>query len=125
MIRTAVAGILLTIGTLLILITGVGMLKLPDVYNRLNAVAKAASLGLICVLVGVLVLRPGPRTAAVVGIAILLQLLTAPVGSYALTRAAYRSGTRLTRLTRHDALARRRLADGPAGAGHPEDPGAP
>ncbi|MFY1637513.1 monovalent cation/H(+) antiporter subunit G [Solwaraspora sp. WMMB335] len=113
------AGVLLGTGTLLIGITALGMLRLPDVYNRMNAVAKAASLGLILILLGVLVLLPGPRTAVVVLLAIGLQLLTAPVGGYTLARAAYRAGTPLAAQSRFDDLAADR--DGAAAAGVPAD----
>ncbi|WP_326552805.1 monovalent cation/H(+) antiporter subunit G [Micromonospora sp. NBC_01813] len=112
--QTVLAGLLLGAGTLLIGITAVGLLRLPDIYNRMNAVAKAASLGLILILLGVLVLLPSPRTAVVVTLAILLQLVTAPVGGYALARAAYRSGTPMAAESRFDALA----DDAPADAGH-------
>jgi multicomponent Na+:H+ antiporter subunit G len=114
-VRTVVAGTLLATGTLLIAVTALGMVRLPDVYNRMNAVAKAASLGLSCVLFGVLLVRPGVRAAVVVGLAVLLQLLTAPVGSYALASAAYRAGVRLAPATRDDALARLRGRDGCVG----------
>ncbi|MDG4765326.1 monovalent cation/H(+) antiporter subunit G [Solwaraspora sp. WMMD406] len=99
------AGAFLGTGTLLIAITALGMLRLPDIYNRMNAVAKAASLGLIMILLGVLVLIPSPRTAVVIVLAILLQMITAPVGGYALARAAYRSGTPMAPESRFDALA--------------------
>lgn len=108
---TVLAGVLLGTGTLLIGVTAVGLLRLPDIYNRMNAVAKAASLGLILILLGVLVLLPSPRTAVVVALAILLQLITAPVGGYALARAAYRSGTPMAPESRFDALAEETPAD--------------
>lgn len=107
MIRQVAAGVLLTTGTLLIAVTGLGMIRLPDVYNRMSAVAKAASLGLISILLGALLLRPDPRTAVVVALAIGLQLFTSPVGAFALARAAYRAGTPLAPVTHHDALAER------------------
>lgn len=104
-VSTILATVLLGAGTLLIGITAVGLLRLPDIYNRMNAVAKAASLGLTLILLGVLTLLPSPRTAVVVTVAILLQLLTAPVGGYALARAAYRSGTPMSAQSRFDDLA--------------------
>ncbi|MFV2086961.1 monovalent cation/H(+) antiporter subunit G [Micromonospora sp. LOL_021] len=120
------AGVLLGAGTLLIGITGLGMLRLPDVYNRMNAVAKAASLGLVLILLGVLTLLPSPRTAAVVTLAVLLQVVTAPVGGYALARAAYLSGTPMSPQSRFDALAEQgetrpgAVPEGPGEASRPE-----
>ncbi|WFE21021.1 monovalent cation/H(+) antiporter subunit G [Solwaraspora sp. WMMD937] len=120
------AGVLLGAGTLLIGITGLGMLRLPDVYNRMNAVAKAASLGLVLILLGVLTLLPSPRTAAVVTLAVLLQVVTAPVGGYALARAAYLSGAPMSPQSRFDALAEQgetrpgAVPEGPGEASRPE-----
>ncbi|GIJ77787.1 multicomponent Na+:H+ antiporter subunit G [Micromonospora phaseoli] len=104
MIRIGAASLLLVLGTALIAIGAVGLIRLPDVYHRMNSVAKAASLGVSCVLLGVLLLIPGVRTAVVVLVAVGLQLFTAPIGGYALARAAYRSGAPLAAVTRYDEL---------------------
>ncbi|WP_018216378.1 monovalent cation/H(+) antiporter subunit G [Salinispora vitiensis] len=104
MIRMLVASALLVIGAGLIVISSIGLIRLPDVYNRMNAVAKSGSLGLICVLLAVLVLLPDPRTVLVGLVAIGLQLVSAPVGGYALARAAYRAGSPLADSTRYDEL---------------------
>ncbi|MDG4796550.1 monovalent cation/H(+) antiporter subunit G [Micromonospora sp. WMMD1082] len=104
MIRSVAASALLLLGTALIAISAVGLIRLPDVYNRMNSVAKAASLGVSCVLLGVFLLIPGWRTAVVVLVAVGLQLFTAPVGAYALGRAAYRAGAPLAPITRYDEL---------------------
>lgn len=104
MIGVLAGSVLLLLGTALVAISAVGLIRLPDVYNRMNAVAKAASLGLVFVLLGVLLLMPGRRTGAVVAVAIGLQLFSAPVGGYTLARAAYRAGTPLAPITRYDEL---------------------
>jgi multicomponent Na+:H+ antiporter subunit G len=105
MIVQQVAGYTLaTVGISLIAIAALGLLRLPDAYNRANAVAKAAALGVICVLLGVLVLAPSPATAVILGLGVLLQLLTTPFGAYAVGRAAYRSGTAFTAATHRDDL---------------------
>lgn len=91
-VRLVAGDILAVSGTALIALAAVGLLRLPDAYNRVNAVSKAASLGVVCVLLGVLVLMPGPFTGAILGLGIILQVLTTPFGAYASARAAYRSG---------------------------------
>ena len=85
--------VLAVTGTALVAIAAIGLLRLPDAYNRANAVSKAASLGVVCVLLGVLVLMLTPFTAVILGLSVILQLLTTPFGAYAAARAAYRSGT--------------------------------
>jgi len=42
-----------TIGTLVLLLAAVGMVRLPDVYMRMSAATKGATLGMICLLVAV------------------------------------------------------------------------
>ena len=99
-----VAGVLVTGGTGLIFIAAVGLVRLPDAYNRANAVAKAAARGVVSVLLGVLLLEPAPATIVILGLGAVLQLLTAPFGAYAAARAAYRSGAPLAASTHRDDL---------------------
>ncbi|WP_207958081.1 monovalent cation/H(+) antiporter subunit G [Streptomyces sp. YIM 98790] len=91
-LRLAVADGLLVLGVALVALAALGLLRLPDAYLRANAVAKAASLGVVCVLLGVLLHLPRPGTAVLVLAACGFQLFTAPVAGYAVARAAHRSG---------------------------------
>lgn len=95
---------LVLLGTLLIVVAAVGLIRLPDSFNRTNAVAKAASLGVVCVLLGVLVMVPRPVTLVTLTLAIVLQLFTAPIAGYAIGRAAYYSGAPLAPATHRDEL---------------------
>lgn len=104
MLQTVVGYALVVTGAALIGSAAVGMLRLPDVYTRTNAVAKAATLGVSCVLSGVLVLMPSPVTAVTLVLAIAAQLFTAPIAGYAIGRAAYRSRTPLALSTHRDDL---------------------
>lgn len=99
-----VGGVLVLAGTFLVAVAAVGLLRLRDAYLRMNAVTKAASLGVVLVLAGVAFLDPSWPTVVKVLIAIGLQLLTAPVAGFALGRAAYRAGTPLSTATRYDEL---------------------
>lgn len=101
---SALAYALTIVGTALIAVAAIGLIRLPDAYNRANAVAKAASLGMVCVLLGVLASRPGVTTAIILLLAMALQLFTAPIGGYAVGRCAYRSGAPLTPATHRDEL---------------------
>lgn len=99
-------GVFATLGTALIAVAGLGLMRLPDTYNRINAVTKAATLGVVLVLVGIMVIAPSLTSLTLLSLAILLQLLTTPFGSYAIGRAAHRSGTPLAPVTHHDELHR-------------------
>lgn len=105
LVQEVVGHALVLAGAVLILGAAVGILRLPDVLNRTNAVAKAAALGVSCILAGVLVLMPSPATAVLLVIAIAAQLFTAPIAGYAVGRAAYRSGAPLAATTHRDDLA--------------------
>ncbi|WP_224392920.1 monovalent cation/H(+) antiporter subunit G [Pseudonocardia sp. ICBG1293] len=91
-VQNAIGGVVLGAGVLLVAAGAVGMVRLPDVYNRTNAVTKAAGLGIVAILVGVAVLVPEPGVLLTLGVAVALQLFTIPIASFAIGHAAYRSG---------------------------------
>lgn len=98
--------VFLAAGAFLIGTAAFGMLRLPDVYNRTNAVAKAATLGVTLVLVGVGFHLPSVGTIITIVLAIAAQLFTMTVAGYALGRAAYRSGAPMVDITHRDDLAK-------------------
>lgn len=86
-----IANVLILLGVLLVVLGGVAVLRLPDVLARTNAATKAAGLGLASILGGAAV-AIGTRDAYVkLGLAIVLQFVTAPVAGHVLGRAAYRA----------------------------------
>ncbi|WP_409328593.1 monovalent cation/H(+) antiporter subunit G [Trujillonella humicola] len=91
-------------GVFLIAVAAIGLLRLPDAYARMNAVTKAASLGVVLAMAGALLITPSWFAVVKLLLAIALQLVTAPVGGFALGRAAYRAGTPLASETRFDEL---------------------
>ncbi len=92
------------LGVALIALGSLGLIRFPDAYSRLSAVTKAATLGVCLVLLGVAALLPSWPVAVTVVLAVVLQLVTSPVGGYALGRAAYRSGSPLAPSSRYDEL---------------------
>ena len=99
---SVLAAALVLLGGVLVALGGLGLVRLPDPLTRATAVSKAASLGVVLVLLGVLLADPRPRTAALVGLILLAHLVTSPLSGLALGRAAYRSGTARPPVTRHD-----------------------
>lgn len=99
-----VALALVGLGSALILLATVGVLRFPDVLTRANAASKATGLGLAVLLLGVAVEVGTPRGWTVLGLAVVLQLVTTPVAGHVLARAAYRSGAPLWEGTRSDDL---------------------
>ena len=82
----------LAVGSLLLLTIAVyGMVRMPDTYARLHAASKAVFLGLLpLLLVACLTGDRGIITRAILIAAFLL--LTTPVSSHAIARAAYLEG---------------------------------
>jgi multicomponent Na+:H+ antiporter subunit G len=115
MLQSVAGNGLVVAGTVLVAAAAVGILRLPDVFNRTNAVAKAVALGVSLILAGVLVLTPSPTTTVIVVLAIAAQLFTAPIAGYAVARAAYRSGAPMTPSTYRDDLTGRRQPRQPPG----------
>jgi multicomponent Na+:H+ antiporter subunit G len=91
MLRTILVIGLVSVGTALLLIAAVGTLRLPDIFLRMSATSKASSLGASCLLLALAVASAdiGVSVRAVAGTAFLL--LTTPVASHMIGRAAYLS----------------------------------
>ena len=104
MIRPIVATLLLAAGVAFITIAGLGVARLPDVFQRMHAATKAGGIGTSLVVLGVLVAGGVVRPLTGV-LTILFMLLTLSVASQLLARAAYMSGAPLHGLERDDPLA--------------------
>lgn len=103
---TVVSGALVILGAALLLLAGIGVLRLPDVFSRMHAGTKAASLGLAFILVGAALVTPDAVARVKLLVAIVFQFLTAPVAAHLIGRAAYRAGVPLFEGTRFDELGR-------------------
>jgi multicomponent Na+:H+ antiporter subunit G len=72
-----------------------GLIRLPDVYNRLQAATKCVTLGTCSILLG-LILFKGFSTVTIKAIlCIIFIILTSPVSAHALARAAHHAGVKL------------------------------
>jgi len=90
--------VMIGIGVAFDLLGAIGLVRLPDVYNRLQAATKCVTLGTCCILVGLAVWAFGHEQAAMAVKALVCSafvLLTSPVGAHAIARGAHLSGVRL------------------------------
>jgi len=72
-----------------------GLIRFPDVYNRLHSSIKCVTLGTSSILFG-LFLYKGFSPAGIKALfCIVFLLLTAPVSAHVLARCAHKSGVRL------------------------------
>lgn len=86
--------ILLTLGAFFFFAGTVGLLRFPDVYSRLHALAKADNLGLGCVLLG-LAVQADNLAAALKLLLIWPLVLAASAGvGFAIARRAHALGIR-------------------------------
>jgi len=87
--------ILVIIGILFDIFGCIGLVRFPDVYNRLQASTKCVTLGTILLLVGVaIVSASGPMAAKAIICAVFI-LLTSPTAAHAIAKGAYASGVQL------------------------------
>ncbi len=99
-----VAYVLLGIGAACALIGAIGIVRFPDVYNRIHANTVVVVGGVIVTLIGVSVLE-GLSSYTIKALIIALFLfITNPVGSHAIARAAHKSGVKLWRRSVVDKL---------------------
>ncbi|MBY5162639.1 monovalent cation/H(+) antiporter subunit G [Salsipaludibacter albus] len=104
MILDVLAGTMMTVGCVLAVVATIGLQRFPDVFARMHAATKPATLGLALVLLGAALVVPDPGSRAKLVLVVILQTLTAPVGSHLVGRAAYRAGTELSEQTLVDEL---------------------
>lgn len=86
---------LIVTGLLFDLMGTIGLVRLPDVYNRLQAATKCVTVGTCMILIGLLVRQGFDALGAKALLAAVFILLTSPVGAHAIARGAHISGVRL------------------------------
>ena len=88
--------ILIVIGVLFNLLGCIGILRLPDVYNRLQAATKCVTLGCCSILLGVF-FHFGFSDAGIKAlVAIPMLFFTSTVAAHALVRGTYHFGIKLS-----------------------------
>jgi multicomponent Na+:H+ antiporter subunit G len=81
--------LLALVGSVIILLAAVGVLRFDDVLARMHALAKASTLGVLLMLAGAAVALRDVNDITSVVLAGLCQLLTSPPASNMLSRATY------------------------------------
>ena len=96
--------LLIIVGTALIFISAIGIIRLPDFYLRMSAITKAATLGLFLLLIGLAIYFNNLELSIKSFVIITFVLLTNPVGAHAIARAAYMKDTKLWEGSKTDEL---------------------
>jgi multicomponent Na+:H+ antiporter subunit G len=102
--RDVISLILMLIGAFFMFVAAVGVARMPDLFLRMSATSKSATLGAACILLAAAVHFNdfGIITRAVATIAFLF--MTAPVAAHRIGRAAYFLGVPLWEGTTRDDL---------------------
>ena len=95
---------LMLIGALFTFIAAVGLLRLPDLFMRMHANTKSATLGIGFIMLGVAVYFSEITTTTRALAVVIFLFITAPISSHLLARAAYFSGIPLWQQTLSDDL---------------------
>ncbi len=87
--------ILLIVGIVFDIVGCIGLVRLPDIYNRLQAATKCVTLGTCMILLSVVFYTGLGSIGVKALLCIWFVLMTSPTGAHAIARAAHRSGIRL------------------------------
>jgi len=86
--------IFIVIGVVFLFLGSLGIYRMPDVYNRLQAGTKATTLGSFFTIVGVGTVHPAWFLKCL--IIALFVLFTNPVSAHAIGKASYKIGVKMT-----------------------------
>jgi multicomponent Na+:H+ antiporter subunit G len=101
------------LGATFMVIAAIGVVRMPDLFTRMQAAAKTGTAGAGCVLLGTALYFGEPQVAAEAVVVVVFLLLTAPVAGHLLARAAYMTRVPLAPDTVPDEL-RDRFGRGPS-----------
>jgi len=87
--------IIITIGVAFNFLGCLGLIRFPDVYNRLQSATKCVTLGTCSILLGVMIHFGFVEAGVKALIAIPLLFFAATVGAHALVRGSYHAGIKL------------------------------
>ncbi len=87
-------GVIITgIGVMFLFLGNLGILRLPDVYNRIQAGTKCTTLGAFLTIIGVGIMQPAWLWKCL--LIALFVLVTNPISSHAIARGSHKSGVPL------------------------------
>jgi multicomponent Na+:H+ antiporter subunit G len=93
LLQAALTTGLLVSGTLLMIVSALGILRMPDLFMRMQAATKGAALAAGLILLASLVYFWDLAVTARVIAAIVFIFITLPIAAHLLSRAAYLTGT--------------------------------
>jgi multicomponent Na+:H+ antiporter subunit G len=104
-----IGAIIVLLGSIFLLLGSIGLVRMPDLFNRIQAGTKATTLGTMLTLFGIILLNTDWTGKLV--ILILFVLITNPISSHVLARAAHYRKIKLSNKTIIDQLAEDGIED--------------
>lgn len=95
MIAEGVSILFIAIGLVFSLVAAVGIVRMPDLFTRMQASAKAGTLGVGCMIIAVATYYGDADIVTRALMIVLFLFLTAPIGAHVIARAGYRAGVPL------------------------------
>jgi len=92
--------VFLIIGGIFFLLGGLGILRMPDTFNRIQAGTKATTLGAFSILVGIAFAQP--TWILKIAVIIVFIAISNPIGSSAIAKATYKAKNIPTNLVQDD-----------------------
>lgn len=100
----AAGAVITLIGSVFLFLGALGVLRMPDVYNRMQAGTKATTLGSLFFLTGIGLSHIDCDCLGRIVLLVLFIIFTNPISSHALARASHFVGIKLTDKTVRDCL---------------------
>ncbi|HEY8516293.1 MAG TPA: monovalent cation/H(+) antiporter subunit G [Candidatus Binatia bacterium] len=91
MVLEILAALAMVVGTFFMVVTGIGLVRFPDVYTRMHAAGKAGTVGVTLLILApsILFVAEEPFVTVRGVLAIIFQLFTTPGATYLLAHASY------------------------------------
>lgn len=99
-IREIIGSLIVLSGSFFLFTASLGLLRMPDFFNRIQAGTKASTLGSLLILIGVAVIHPAWWGKLL--LIFIFIVITNPVSSHCIGRAGYHSGCGKGELNRDD-----------------------
>lgn len=87
-----IAALFMILGFFFVMVASIGVLRLPDFYTRMHASGKSETLGLLLTLIGLAIYNGFNLVSLKILLISLFVLLANPIGTHAITRAAFYAG---------------------------------
>lgn len=101
---TVLTMLLLLVGSAAMLLGSIGIVRMPDLFSRMQASTKSMTLGVVCLLTAVVIHFNNAGVGIRALLVIAFYFLTSPVAAHMIGRAAYLIGTPLWEGTKIDDL---------------------